>query len=545
MGLFFITLAGAIFRLIGINKLQGLWNDEYVSWAIASAPFSDGFADAVKSQCHMPLYYIYLKTFMAWFGQSDLALRLSSFVLGVLGIVAMYFVGREKDKKTGLVAATITAISSFAIYYSQEVRIYSLLFLVSAISLLYFVKFVKARTVTNLLGLIIFDFLIIFTHTIGFVFVFFQLIALTVLLFKDYKKQLGTVWASLCLFCAICSPQVWAILTAKTFSQWWGSFTFSKIVFLFTDYFSPVLTNLVNAPDEVFYVKTFAFVLFTFAPTAIAVFFLGKSLFQKDKTNLAFLIPTVGFVTVMSVASIMGKLVFITKYSTEIYPILIFLVACGVCSFKKKAFSWVLFSLYCLINLTYLVISPTSAPKIPRLQGHKIVADLLNRSNLKKGDVIILEYYGADRFGKYFDFSDYKVVEINKANFGEYLAKGADYKKTYENGKELFKDTFSGKNTDYFEQTLNSKIDLDNLEENRHVVVISADCVALYGKHAILEIAKDDFQYEKTPLMYLAFSYVKNQVTEDLMKSLNVTRAEKSGDWSLIEFTKLNKKGRK
>ena len=545
MGLFFITLAGTIFRLIGINKLQGLWNDEYISWAIASTSFSDGFVSAVKSQCHMPLYYIYLKTFMAWFGQSDLALRLSSFVLGVLGIIAMYFVGRTRDKKTGLTAATITAISSFAIYYSQEVRLYSLLFLVSAISLLYFIKLVKERSVTNLLGLIIFDFLIIFTHTIGFVFVFFQLIALTVLLFKDYKKQLGIVWASLCLFCAICSPQLWAILTAKTFSQWWGSFTFSKIVFLFTDYFSPVLTNLVNAPDEVFYVKSIGFAVFTFVPTAIAVFFLGKSLFQKDKTNLALLIPTVGFVTVMSVAAVMGKLVFITKYSVEIYPILIFLVACGVCSFKKKAFSWVLFSLYCLINLTYLVISPTSAPKIPRLQGHKIVADLLNRSNLQKGDVIVLEYYGVDRFKKYFDFSDYRVVEINKANFGEYLAEDTDYKKTYENGKELFRETFLGKNAKYFERTLSSKVDLDNLAENGHVVVVSADCVALYNRHAVSEIAKDDFQYGKTPLMYLAFSHVKNQVLENLMKSLKVTRAEKSGDWSLIEFTKVNKRSEK
>ena len=545
MGLFFITLVGAIFRLVGINKLQGLWNDEYISWAIASTSFSDGFVSAVKSQCHMPLYYMYLKTFMAWFGQSDLALRLSSFVLGICGIVAMYFVGRTRDKKTGLVAATFTAISSFAIYYSQEVRLYSLLFLISAISLLYFVKFVKERSGTNLLGLIIFDFLIIFTHTIGFVFVFFQLIALSVLLFKDYKKQLGIIWASLGLFVVICTPQVWAILGAKTFSQWWGSFSFSKIVFLFTDYFSPVLTNLVNAPDEVFYVKTFGFIMFTFVPTAIALFFLGKSLFQKDKTNLALLIPTVGFVAVLSIASIMGKLVFITKYSVEIYPILIFLTACGVCSFKKKVYAWILFSLYCLINLTYLVISPTSAPKIPRLQGHKIVADLLTRSNLKKGDVIILEYYGADRFGKYFDFSDYKVVEINKANFGEYLAEGADYKKTYENGKELFRDTFLGKNTDYFERMLNSRADLDNLDENQHVIVISADCVALYNRHAVLEIAKDDFQYEKTPIMYLAFSYVKNQVAEDLMKSLKVSRAEKRGDWSLIEFTKVNKMSKK
>ena len=51
-----ITLLGLILRLICINKADGLWNDEYVSYMIAATPFSDGFIDAVKSQCHMPFY---------------------------------------------------------------------------------------------------------------------------------------------------------------------------------------------------------------------------------------------------------------------------------------------------------------------------------------------------------------------------------------------------------------------------------------------------------------------------------------------------------
>ena len=545
MGLFIIALVGTFLRLIAINKTQGLWNDEYVSWMIASTPFSDGFVSAIKSQCHMPLYYFYLKAVMCWFGQSDLVLRLSSVFMGVLGIVAMYFVGLQKDKKTGLVCALITALSSFAIYYSQEVRIYSLLFLVSTVSLLYFIRLLKGRNLTNLFGLLIFDFLIMFTHTIGFVFVFFQLVALSILLFKEYKKQLGLLWLSLGVLCVALVPQIYHILSLKTFSQWWGSFSFSKIVFLFTDYFSPVLTNLVNAPDEIFYVKTFGFVLFTFVPALIALALMINSLLKKDKIILALLIPVIGFVSVLSIAAVMGKLVFITKYSIEIYPILIYFVAFGCVSFRKKFIGWILLSLFCLINLTYLIISPTSAPKIPRLQGHKIVADMLNRAKPQKGDIIILEYYGADRFGKYFDFSEYKVVEINKANFARYLAPDADYVKVYENGKTLLKKTFSEQSKGYFEHVLNKNIGLENIKENRHVFVISADSVALYNEHAMLSITKDDYKYQKTPLMYLVFSYVKNHTTSNLIKHLNVTRLEKGGDWSLIEFTKVHNKGEK
>ena len=141
--IFLIIILGIALRLIFINKPDGLWNDEYISWMIAATPFSGGFIDAVKSQCHMPFYYLYLKFFMTLFGQSDLLLRLTSVFAGVLSIPVMYFIGKENDENTGLTCAGITAISSFLIYYSQEVRLYSVLFLFSALSLLYTIKCIK------------------------------------------------------------------------------------------------------------------------------------------------------------------------------------------------------------------------------------------------------------------------------------------------------------------------------------------------------------------------------------------------------------------
>ena len=176
IALFFITLMGLGLRLIGIVKPDGLWNDEYVAWQIASTSFSDGFVQAMLAQCHMPLYYLYLKMCMAIGGSGDTFLRLTSLVPGVLSIIVMYFVGLQDSKKTALYASILTAISSFLIYYSQEVRLYSLLFLFSALVLLYLLKYLKEKSLTNILGLLIFNFAIMFTHTIGFVFVFFELL---------------------------------------------------------------------------------------------------------------------------------------------------------------------------------------------------------------------------------------------------------------------------------------------------------------------------------------------------------------------------------
>ena len=122
IGLILIVIAGVLLRLIAVNKPEGLWNDEYVSYMIAAKPLFDGFVEGIKSQCHMPFYYLYLKTFMFMFGDSDLVLRLSSVFAGFLSIIVMYFIGLEKDKRTGMLCAGFTAISSFLIYYSKEVK---------------------------------------------------------------------------------------------------------------------------------------------------------------------------------------------------------------------------------------------------------------------------------------------------------------------------------------------------------------------------------------------------------------------------------------
>ena len=173
MGILIITIIGALLRLLFIDKAEGLWNDEYVSWYTASQPLTNGFLESIKAQCHMPFYYIYLKVFMSIFNDSDLVLRLTSVLAGVAAIPVMYLVGKIKDKQTGTIAAIITALSSFLIYYSQEVRLYSVLFLFSALSLLFTLKFIRKTNKNNLIGLIISNILILFTHTIGFVYVFF------------------------------------------------------------------------------------------------------------------------------------------------------------------------------------------------------------------------------------------------------------------------------------------------------------------------------------------------------------------------------------
>lgn len=160
-----------------------------------------------------------------------------------------------------------------------------------------------------------------------------------------------------------------------------GAFLFIKIGFLFTDYFSPVLTNLTNAPDNFFYAPKLAFCMI--APALIAIGFIITALIKNKLNRELFAVASLT-VFVLIAASLAGKLVFITKYSIEIYPILIYLACFGAAEADNKIIKNFLIGFYCLLSLGYLVFNQYSAPKIRRAEGHKIVTDMLNNMELKK-----------------------------------------------------------------------------------------------------------------------------------------------------------------
>ena len=251
LNLCLIFLIGVLIRLVSVDKAEGLWNDEYISWYISTRSLFTDFIKAVFQNCHMPLYYCYLKTWTFLFGNSDTVLRISSVIPGCLSIITMFFVGKElKDDNTGLYCAAITAVSGFMIYFSQEVRFYSLLFLFSSLALLYMLKLVEKQELKNYIGFYIFNVLIMFVHTIGFVFVFFNFLVLFGYLKKENritnKTILYIVGASIVAMLPFV-PFLYKTMTASYISQFWSDFSFTKLFFVFADYVSPIQINLNNS----------------------------------------------------------------------------------------------------------------------------------------------------------------------------------------------------------------------------------------------------------------------------------------------------------
>ena len=87
-------------------------------------------------EANMVLYYALLRGWMT-LGTGETFIRLLSVLFGVLTVVSVFYVGQKLFSRTaGLIAAAMLDVNSFHIMYSQEIRSYSLLALITTLSIL-------------------------------------------------------------------------------------------------------------------------------------------------------------------------------------------------------------------------------------------------------------------------------------------------------------------------------------------------------------------------------------------------------------------------
>jgi mannosyltransferase len=128
-----ILLLTAFLRFYRLDA-QSFWNDEGNSARLSERTI-DLIVEGTASDIHPPGYYLLLHYWRAVFGHSEFALRSLSAVAGLALVLFTYLLGRRLfGQTTGLMAAFLGAISPFAIYYSQEARMYALLGALAAAS---------------------------------------------------------------------------------------------------------------------------------------------------------------------------------------------------------------------------------------------------------------------------------------------------------------------------------------------------------------------------------------------------------------------------
>lgn len=115
-----------------------------------------------------PLYYVCLHFWIKLFGNGLAAVRSLSAIFGSLSILAIYSVAtRFINRKTGLLAALLLAVSPINIYLSQLARTYSLLTLLSAVSMYLYLKLQEEKKTRTLMLHVLCNVLLVYSHVFG------------------------------------------------------------------------------------------------------------------------------------------------------------------------------------------------------------------------------------------------------------------------------------------------------------------------------------------------------------------------------------------
>lgn len=173
---FYCGAFGLIF-IIGIlsrlNELSAfpLWFDEIYTKTIAIKTLSSTFHDAGNPSAFYIIEYLVSKI-----SNSDIALKLPPFLFGVFLIPIIYLLFKEINKKLGIFVAFMCAINSVFIYYSAEVRSYSMCAFVGILCVYCLFKYLKKPTIKNLIYYILISIVVINTHYMMIFFVIANII---------------------------------------------------------------------------------------------------------------------------------------------------------------------------------------------------------------------------------------------------------------------------------------------------------------------------------------------------------------------------------
>jgi len=138
-----IILVGFALRLYRLGY-ESLWYDETVSVLLARKSLV-ALTAHTAGDIHPPLYYYLLHFWIRLTGESEFSLAFLSLAFGLLLIPLSFYLGRRLyGAKIGLLGALLLALSPLNLWYSQEVRMYTLAAWLGLISLLFLLRLIES-----------------------------------------------------------------------------------------------------------------------------------------------------------------------------------------------------------------------------------------------------------------------------------------------------------------------------------------------------------------------------------------------------------------
>ncbi|AQQ09796.1 putative membrane protein [Sedimentisphaera cyanobacteriorum] len=185
----FFTLSAGLLRFFILGN-ESFWIDEMATFHRVSMTWEDMFARLLELKYHPPLHYCLAKLWCGIAGYSEFSLRFISALSGMFAAPFFYLTALKlTSRKAARFAAGMFVLSAYHIQWAQEARFYSLMGLLTCVSMYFFVRLIQERRLRNLLALSLASALLLYNHYYGiFVIASQNLAAITQIIIETRKS---------------------------------------------------------------------------------------------------------------------------------------------------------------------------------------------------------------------------------------------------------------------------------------------------------------------------------------------------------------------
>lgn len=388
--LILVLIIGIILRIYKLD-FQSVWLDEIHSLneSNPNLTWSQVFDSLLISDPHPPLYFIILHLLFKLFGYSVWTLRFVSVLFGVAGIAGTYLLAKEMfNKKVAYYAAILIAVNQFQIYYSQEARMYAMLFFTSVMSFYFLIRLLKAPNYKSTLFYAVFASLMLYTHFFA-LFTFFAQLLLLLLwtISKDSSLELRTKLKfgliSIALIFLFYLPVLPFFNAANNKTSMW-------IQYPEQDVYTQIIKEFFGKSELVLF----------FVIPLIFLYILNVYKIKSDKTSLlsafnekgigSFIILLIWiFVTLLIpyVASFVKLPMIVSRYFIIVLPAIILMVAKGLDLIKSQSLQITILVTVVFLSFTDIVFVKKYY-SVPNKTQFREATDFIKQNNTKNEKVV-------------------------------------------------------------------------------------------------------------------------------------------------------------
>lgn len=160
-------LLAMLIRVYNINR-ESFWADEGWTLLLSKGPTLSDIVVTMANDQHPPLYFALIHYWIDLTGNSEIAIRLLSTFVSVIGVALVYRLGADLfGREAGLLAALILALTDNDVMLAQEARHYAQMAMFAVASTLFYLRYVRHSTRTNGIGWLLSSIALLYTHYLG------------------------------------------------------------------------------------------------------------------------------------------------------------------------------------------------------------------------------------------------------------------------------------------------------------------------------------------------------------------------------------------